>query len=159
MFGRLLVLLLTLPLWPAAASAQELNPEQSRLFVQGKLFSYTCFDGSAGEGTIRADGSVNGNVRLGGSGRTLFATLPPGTIRVDGSEVCAHLAGLPMTPCFKVEATDSKSFRGSLRGLPFAYCDFHQIESHAASQSQPRRDGAAHLKPAALRAPQPSALY
>jgi hypothetical protein len=36
------------------------------------------------------------------------------------------LAGLPFTPCFRVERLDYKSFRGSLAGLNFAYCDFYQ---------------------------------
>ena len=40
--------------------------------------------------------------------------------------MCAHLAGLPFTPCFRVEKLDYKSFRGSLSGLNFAYCDFYQ---------------------------------
>jgi hypothetical protein len=40
--------------------------------------------------------------------------------------MCAHLAGLPFTPCFRVEKIDYRSFRGSLSGLSFAYCDFYQ---------------------------------
>jgi hypothetical protein len=27
-------------------------------------------------------------------------------------------------PCFHLEKTDDRSFRGSLSGLGFAYCDF-----------------------------------
>jgi hypothetical protein len=33
---------------------------------------------------------------------------------------------LPFTPCFRVDKLDYKSFRGSLAGLNFAYCDFYQ---------------------------------
>jgi hypothetical protein len=40
--------------------------------------------------------------------------------------MCAHLAGMPFTPCFRVEKIDYRSFRGSLSGLSFAYCDFYQ---------------------------------
>jgi hypothetical protein len=40
--------------------------------------------------------------------------------------MCAHLTGLPFTPCFRVERIDHRSFRGSLAGLGFAYCDFYQ---------------------------------
>jgi hypothetical protein len=40
--------------------------------------------------------------------------------------MCAHLAGMPFTPCFRVEKIDYRSFRGSLAGLSFAYCDFYQ---------------------------------
>jgi hypothetical protein len=106
--------------------AEELGPEQARAFVVGKLFSYTCFEGTAGVGRIFADGSVVGTIRIRGQGQTRFAALPAGTIRVDGGSMCAHLAGLPITPCFKVEKIDYKSFRGSISGLSFAYCDFNQ---------------------------------
>ena len=107
-------------------AAEELGPEQARAFVVGKLFSYTCFEGTAGVGRIFADGSVGGTIRMRGKGPPRFATLPAGTIRVDGQSMCAHLAGLPFTPCFRVDRIDYKSFRGSLAGLNFAYCDFYQ---------------------------------
>src|SRR5580704_6240114 len=100
--------------------AEELGPEQARAFVVGKLFSYTCFEGTAGVGRIFADGSVVGTIRMHGQGQTRFAALPAGTIRVDGGSMCAHLSGLPITPCFKVEKIDYKSFRGSVSGLGFA---------------------------------------
>ena len=77
-------------------------------------------------GRIFPDGSVIGTIRMRGQGQTRFATLPAGTIRVDGNAMCAHLPGLPITPCFKVEKLDYKSFRGSISGLGFAYCDFYQ---------------------------------
>ena len=108
------------------AAAEELGPEQARAFVVGKLFSYTCFEGTAGVGRIFADGSVVGTIRMRGEGPPRFATLPAGTIRVDGQSMCAHLSGLPFTPCFRVDKLDYKSFRGSLAGLNFAYCDFYQ---------------------------------
>lgn len=108
------------------AAAEELGPEQARAFVVGKLFSYTCFEGTAGVGRIFADGSVVGTIRMRGEGPPRFATLPAGTIRIDGQSMCAHLAGLPFTPCFRVDKLDYKSFRGSLVGLNFAYCDFYQ---------------------------------
>jgi hypothetical protein len=108
------------------AVAEELGPEQARAFVVGKLFSYTCFEGTAGVGRIFADGSVVGTIRMRGLGQTRFAALPAGTIKVDGGSMCAHLPGLPITPCFKVDRIDYKSFRGSVSGLGFAYCDFNQ---------------------------------
>jgi hypothetical protein len=52
-----------------AAKAEELGPEQARAFVVGKLFSYTCFDGTAGMGRIFADGSVVGTIRPGVAAR------------------------------------------------------------------------------------------
>jgi hypothetical protein len=106
--------------------AEELGPEQARAFVVGKLFAYTCFEGTSGMGRIYSDGSVVGTIKIHGQGQTRFAALPAGTISVDGGSMCAHLAGLPFTPCFRVEKIDYRSFRGSLAGLSFAYCDFYQ---------------------------------
>jgi hypothetical protein len=108
------------------AAAQELSPEQARAFVVDKLFAYTCFGGTTGMGRILSDGSVVGTIRIRSQGETRFAALPAGTIRIDGQSMCAHLAGLPFTPCFRVEKIDYRSFRGSLSGLSFAYCDFYQ---------------------------------
>jgi hypothetical protein len=130
----------------AAASvtvmAEELAPEQARAFVVGKLFSYTCFDGTAGMGRIFADGSVIGTIRPGGRGEVRFANLPPGTIRIEGTSMCAHLSGLIMQPCFRVEKIDYRSFRGSVAGLGFAYCDFLQHNARAeiiSRSSEPHR--------------------
>jgi hypothetical protein len=117
--------------------AEELAPEQARAFVVGKLFSYTCFEGTSGMGRIYSDGSVVGTIKIRGQGQTRFAALPAGTIQVDSGSMCAHLAGMPFTPCFRVEKIDYRSFRGSLSGLSFAYCDFyqHNPRSHLMSSS------------------------
>ena len=119
------------------AEAGELRPEQAKTFVAGKMFAYTCFEGTTGVGRIFSDGSVVGTIKIHGQGQTRFAALPAGTIRVDGGSMCAHLAGLPFTPCFRVEKIDYRSFRGSLAGLSFAYCDFYQRNprSHMISSS------------------------
>jgi hypothetical protein len=109
-----------------AANAEELGPEQARAFVVGKLFAYTCFEGTAGMGRIYSDGSVVGTIRFRGQGPVRFAALPAGTIRVDSSSMCAHLSGLPISPCFNVQKIDHRSFRGSISGMSFAYCDFFQ---------------------------------
>lgn len=139
-----------------AAFAEDLGPEQARAFVVGKLFAYTCFDGTAGMGRILADGSVIGTIRPGGRGETRFAALPPGTLRVEGNSVCAHLSGLPLEPCFRIQKIDYRSFRGSLSGLGFAYCDFHQhnpraqimTHSHLHSSAPGRPTPIATLRPA-----------
>ncbi|HML06830.1 MAG TPA: hypothetical protein VK430_01715 [Xanthobacteraceae bacterium] len=115
----------------SAVVAQELGPEQARAFVVGKLFAYTCFDGTAGMGRIFSDGSVVGTIRPGGRGEVRFAALPAGTVRVKGTAMCAHLAGMPIEPCFKVQRIDYRRFRGSISGLSFAYCDFYQRNPRA----------------------------
>jgi hypothetical protein len=108
------------------AAAEDLAPDQASAFVVGKLFSFSCFEGTAGMGRIFPDGSVVGTIRIRGQGEMRFAALPPGTIPVDGPAICAHLSGVPITPCFRVEKTDNRSFHRSVAGLDFAYCDFYQ---------------------------------
>jgi len=126
MLQRVAVVICVCVFGAVSAVAEELGPEQARAFVVGKLFAYTCFDGTAGVGRIFADGSVVGTIRVAGRGEARFATLPPGTVKVDGAAMCAHLAGLPIQPCFKVDKIDYRSFRGSISGMSFAYCDFRQ---------------------------------
>jgi hypothetical protein len=125
------------------ATAEELGPEQARSFVIGKLFSYTCFEGTVGQGRIFPDGSVIGTIRMHGNGETRFAALPAGTIRVDGASMCAHLPGLPITPCFRVQKIDYRSFRGSVSGMGFAYCDFYQHNPRSQLISGPAEAPAA----------------
>jgi len=136
----------------ASALAEELAPEQARAFVVGKLFAYTCFDGTAGMGRVFSDGSVVGTIRPGGRGAMRFAALPPGTIKVSSSSVCAHLNGLIIEPCFRVEKIDYRSFRGSLAGLGFAYCDFYQrnprTQMLGRTAATPRATAIATAKPA-----------
>ena len=55
--------------------AETLNADAARRFVAGKLFSFTCFEGSTGTGRIFNDGSVAGVVRMRGTGNTRF--IPP----------------------------------------------------------------------------------
>jgi hypothetical protein len=106
------------------ALAGELRPEQAKQFIAGKHFSYSCFDGSSGAGRINADGSVAGTIQVRGAGQVHFVTLPPGTIQVQPTSICASVRGLPFQPCFAVNQIDARSFRGSISGLGFAYCDF-----------------------------------
>jgi hypothetical protein len=106
------------------ASAGELRPEEAKRFIAGKYFNYSCFEGSSGAGRINADGSVVGTIQVQGAGPVHVVALPTGTIKVQPDSICAKLNGMPFEPCFTVVQTDSKSFRGSLSALNFAYCDF-----------------------------------
>jgi hypothetical protein len=121
------------------ALAGELRPEQARQLIAGKHFSYTCFDGSNGSGRINADGSVVGTLQVRGSGPVHFVTLPTGTIRVQPDSICANVRGLLFQPCFAVNQIDARSFRGSISGLGFAYCDF--------TRRNPRLDVSASAPP------------
>ena len=142
---RLFVLLLGIvAALPAAAG--EMKPDEAQRFVSGKLFAYNCFDGSRGAGRIFADGSVVGTIQIRGDGPVRMASLPSGTLRVKGEAVCASLRGLPFEPCFNLERTDQNSFRGSVSGLGFAYCNFT------------RRNGRAHIVRVSQQSSRPLAL-
>jgi hypothetical protein len=128
MVGRCIVVVAgVLAAWSQAlmpAWSGELKPEEAKKFVAGKYFSYTCFDGTIGAGRINADGSVFGSIQIRGTGPARLVALPTGTVQVQPDSICASLHGMPFQPCFKVDQTDAKSFRGSLTALNFAYCDF-----------------------------------
>jgi hypothetical protein len=107
-------------------SAASMDAEEARHFVVGKLFSYNCFEGTRGVGRIHPDLSVSGSIQLRGSGPVRYVRLPPNTLRVKGSSVCASVKGLPFDPCFTLNKTSQASFRGTIYGLSFAYCEFHR---------------------------------
>lgn len=108
----------------APAFAEPMNAETARHFVAGKLFAFTCFEGSAGTGRIFNDGSVAGVMRMGGSGPTRFMHLPPGSLYPKEGRICSNVKGAFFNPCFELNKTSDKSFRGSISGFGFAYCDF-----------------------------------
>src|SRR5215510_8847478 len=121
MIARFAVVVATL-LAASLACAETLSPDAARRFVAGKLFAFNCFDGSRGAGRIYGDGSVIGTIQVRGAGPERTVSLPAGTLRARGEAVCASLQGMPFEPCFHIEKTDDRSFRGSWMG--FAYCDF-----------------------------------
>src|SRR5437667_11621471 len=123
MIARFAIVVATL-LAASLACAETLSPDAARRFVTGKLFAFNCFDGSRGAGRIYGDGSVIGTIQFRGAGPARTVSLPAGTLRVRGEAVCASLQGMAFEPCFYLEKTTERSFRGSLSGLGFAYCDF-----------------------------------
>ena len=112
------------------AMAGEMTASEARHFVVDKLFSYTCFDGTRGTARVHADGSVDGSIQVRG-GLPRYGRMPLGTLRVGGDRVCAYLRGSMMQPCFYLERTNDNSFRGSIAGLSFAYCDFTRYQGAA----------------------------
>src|SRR5437764_14362871 len=117
------------------AKAEELRATEARQFIAGKHFSYSCFDGTTGNGRIYADGSVAGYIQPGGTGPRRYVVLPTGTLRTTGDRYCASLRGIPFEPCFNLERTSQVSFRGSISGLSFAYCNFVRRGSRADLQA------------------------
>jgi len=66
-------------------------------------------------------------VQFSGAGPVRHVRLPGNTLQIRGQAVCASLRGLPFEPCFNLDKLDERSFRGSVSGMSFAYCDFrHQ---------------------------------
>ena len=64
------------------AVAGEMSAEEARRFVIGKIFSYSCFEGTRGQGRVNADGSVTGSIQFQGSGEVRHAHLPANTLHV-----------------------------------------------------------------------------
>jgi hypothetical protein len=119
--------------------AEEMRAAEARRFIAGKHFAYTCFEGTTGNGRIYADGSVAGYIQVGGSGPRRYVVLPAGTLHVRGEQYCASVRGIPFSPCFNVQKTSTVSFRGSLSGLGFAYCDFSRRSARADLRRAPLR--------------------
>jgi hypothetical protein len=104
-----------------------MNAEEARRFVNGKVFAFTCFDGTRGAGRILDDMGAAGAVQFSGAGPVRHLRLPGNTLQIRGQAVCASIKGIPFEPCFNLEKKDEVSFRGSVSGMGFAYCDFrHQ---------------------------------
>ena len=106
------------------ARAGEMRTDEAKRFIAGRLYSFRCFEGTAGTGRIHHDGSVVGVIRFGGAGQVRYVSLPPNTLRVKGQYWCASLKGISFEPCFDLVKVDEYSFRGSVSGLGFAYCNF-----------------------------------
>jgi hypothetical protein len=121
------------------AAAEEMRADEARRFVAGKHFSYTCFEGTSGNGRIYADGSVAGFIQFGGNGPRRYVVLPPGTLQVRGDRYCASMRGLPFEPCFNLQKTSHVSFRGAVSGMGFAYCDFSRRSARADLAKAPLR--------------------
>lgn len=123
-FAMVAAVLLVQVLVQGSALADPLDADSARRFVVGRVFAYSCFDGTRGAGRIQSDLSVAGTIQIKGNGPVRFVALPPGTLKVKGQNVCASVRGIPFEPCFNLDQTDADSFRGSVQGFNFAYCHF-----------------------------------
>ena len=76
------------------AMAGEMGADEARRFVIGKMFSYTCFEGTRGQGRVNVDGSVAGTIQFQGSGAVRYAQLAgqhaAGTRRVRLRDTARH---------------------------------------------------------------------
>lgn len=108
-----------------AMAGHLMNANEAKRFVAGKVFAFTCFDGTRGAGRVFEDGGAAGAVQFSGEGPVRHMRLPGNTLQVRGQAVCASLKGLPFEPCFNLDKKSEGSFRGSVSGMGFAYCDFN----------------------------------
>src|SRR4051812_45196687 len=109
----------------APAIAGMMDADEARKFVAGMVFAFTCSDGTRGAGRILDDMGASGAVQFSGAGPIRHMRLPGNTLQVRGQAVCASIKGVPFEPCFNLDKQDERSFRGSVSGMGFAYCDFH----------------------------------
>ena len=138
----------------APTAAEEMSANQAHRFVVGKLFEVSCFDGTRAIGRIDGEGAVIGSIQFRGTGPERSAWLPAGTLKINGAAVCASLKGIPFEPCFKLDRTSEHSFRGSVLGLDYAYCDFAQVTGrrHRHARADDRStDGPLRLHPCTWR--------
>lgn len=149
MLARLVLGAVTAGAMVVPALAGMMNADEARKFVAGKVFAFTCFDGTRGAGRVLDDLGAAGSVQFSGAGPIRRVRLPGNTLQIRGQAVCASIKGLPFEPCFNLDKQDDRSFRGSVSGMGFAYCDFrHQ----GASQMLMARSVA---RPRSLRRPEP----
>ena len=150
MFTRLVLGAVTAGALAVPALAGMMNADEARRFVTGKVFAFSCFDGTRGAGRVLDDLGAAGSIQLSGQGPIRHVRLPGNTLQIRGQAVCASIKGLPFEPCFNLDKQDDRSFRGSVSGMGFAYCDFrHQ----GAAQMLMAR---AVARPRSLHAPEPT---
>jgi hypothetical protein len=127
MIARLVLGAVTAGAMVAPALAGMMTADEARRFVAGKVFAFNCVDGTRGAGRVLDDLGAAGSVQFNGAGPMRHVRLPGNTLQIRGQAVCAAIKGLPFEPCFNLDKRDDRSFRGSVSGMGFAYCDFrHQ---------------------------------
>src|SRR3954467_8704650 len=132
------------------ALAGMMNADEARKFVSGKVFAFTCFDGTRGAGRVLDDLGAAGSIQFSGAGPIRHVRLPGNTLQIRGQAVCASIKGLPFEPCFNLDKRDERTFRGSVSGMGFAYCEFR----HQGAQQMLMARSVA--RPRSLHAPEPT---
>jgi hypothetical protein len=142
MLARLMLGAVTAGAMIVPALAGMMNADEARRFVANKVFAFNCFDGTRGTGRVLDDLGAAGSIQFSGAGPIRHVRLPGNTLQIRGQAVCASIKGLPFEPCFNLDKRDDRSFRGSVSGMGFAYCDFrHQGASQmlmARAVARPR---------------------
>jgi hypothetical protein len=151
MLARLVLGAVTAGAMVVPALAGMMNADEARKFVAGKVFAFNCFDGTRGAGRVLDDLGAAGSIQFSGAGPIRHVRLPGNTLQIRGQAVCASIKGLPFEPCFNLDRRDDRTFRGSVSGMGFAYCDFR----HQGAQQMLMARSVA--RPRSLHAPERSA--
>jgi len=148
MLARFVLGAVTVAATVAPAFAGMMTADEARRFVVGKVFVFTCFDGTRGAGRVLDDLGAAGAVQFSGAGPVRRIRLPGNTLQIRGQSVCASIKGMPFEPCFNLDKKDDRSFRGSVWGMGFAYCDFRHQGGNQMLMAR------AVSRPRSLRAPE-----
>jgi hypothetical protein len=127
MVARHAVVVLTLLLSFSPALAEDLDAEAARRFIVGKLFAFTCADGSRGVARVYDDGSVIGTIQFHGSEQPRPVWLPAETLNLTGETVCASLNRTEL--CFALSKTSDQSFRDLGYGVRFRLLRLHRARA------------------------------
>src|SRR3981189_462839 len=84
----------------APALAGQMNAYEARRFVSGKVFAFTCFDGTRGAGRILDDGGATGSVQFAGAGPMRHVRLPGNTLQPGRRAGGASVKGISFAPCY-----------------------------------------------------------
>ena len=95
MLARLVLGAVTASVMIVPALAGSMNADEARRFVSGKVFAFTCFDGTRGAGRVLDDLGAAGSIQFSGSGPIRHVRLPGNTLQIRGQAVCASIKGLP----------------------------------------------------------------
>src|SRR6266702_4205783 len=113
MFTRLVLGAVTAGALAVLALAGMRNGDEAGRFVTGKVFAFSCFDGSRGAGRVLDDLGAAGSIQFSGSGPIRHVRLPGNTLQIRGQAVCASIKGLPFEPCFNLDKRVDRSLRGA----------------------------------------------
>src|SRR5213076_1268577 len=108
MLARLVLGTVTAGAMIAPALAGMMTADEARRFVAGKVFAFTCFDGTRGAGRVLDDMGAAGAVQFSGAGPVRHIRLPGNTLKVRGQAVCASIKGVPFEPCFNLDKRDER---------------------------------------------------
>src|SRR5258705_12462811 len=84
MLARLVLGAVTASAMIVPALAGMMNADEARRFVTGKIFAFTCFDGTRGAGRVLDDLGAAGSIQFSGSGPLRPVRPPRQTPQVNG---------------------------------------------------------------------------